>query len=306
VGVDHADTPMPVHPGEAILNLSLRNERARVRDGWKSLFFVLAAMACFAIVGLVGHHLPAALKAFAPSALLITALGLAITRLATRMEGASLGSIGLRLDGCFVREFGAGTLGGAAMIAATAAAVCAVADVRLAAAAGPAPATQARLVAMFLGGAIFEELLFRGYAFQRATRGIGTWPAIIVFAALFCLGHTPGNLEVAPALLATALVNLFANSVLQSLLYLRTWSLALPIGLHFGWNLLQESLGFGVSGLSSAHAWFQPVLGRQPAWLSGGEFGLEASVFALVLQAALIALTLTATRGPSRSAHAPA
>jgi hypothetical protein len=44
------------------VKLSLHNERRHVRDGWKAALFVLAAMACFAVVGLIGHRLPQALK----------------------------------------------------------------------------------------------------------------------------------------------------------------------------------------------------------------------------------------------------
>ncbi|WP_067063757.1 CPBP family intramembrane glutamic endopeptidase [Roseateles chitosanitabidus] len=278
------------------MTLSLRNERAQVRDGWKSLFFILAAMACFVIVGVVGHSLPASVKPFAPSAILITVMGLAITYGATRLEGSRVADLGLRLDGRFLRESVLGVLAGAAMIGVSAAAVMLWADVRLSPMAGPTWAVELKLVATFLGGALFEELLFRGFAFQRALRGMGVWPATVLFGLLFCIAHLPGNLEVGPALLATAMANLFANGVLQTVLYLRTGSLALPIGLHFGWNLLQQSLGFGVSGISSHQAWFQVHFGQQPTWLSGGEFGLEASIFALVLQAALIVLLVATGR----------
>lgn len=284
------------------MKLSLRDDRARIRNGWKCLFFILASMACFGVVGFIGHRLPPGVKAFGPSAILIAAFGLLISWWAVRLEGAGLASLGMRLDGRFLREWGWGVLAGAAMIAVCAGAVCAWAGVRLSPAAGPTLAVGAKLMVVFLGGAIFEELLFRGYAFQRAIRGIGVWPAIVVFGLLFCVAHVPGNLEVGPALLFVAMANLFANSVLQSLLFLRTGSLALPIGLHFGWNLLQQSLGFGVSGITSSQGWFQVHLGQQPTWLSGGEFGLEASVFGLVLQGALIALL---TAQGTRQAAAP-
>ena len=280
------------------MRLSLRNEQARVRDGWKSVFFILAAMACFAVVGFVGHALPAAVRAYAPSAILITVLGVGITWAATRLEGASLASIGLKLDGRFLREWGVGTLAGMAMIAATAVAVCALAGVRLSALHAPTAAAEAKLVVTFLGGAIFEELLFRGYPFQRAMRGLGTWPAILVFAALFCLGHVPGNLDVGAASLTVAMANIFTNGIFQSQLLLRTRSLALPIGLHFGWNLLQQALGFGVSGIASSNAWFQASLGQEPGWLTGGGFGLEASVFALAMQVVLIVLMMGGTGAP--------
>jgi membrane protease YdiL (CAAX protease family) len=282
------------------MKLSLRNDGGRVRDGWKAVFFILAAMACFVVTGLIGHRLPVSWRPFAPSAILATVLALAITWGATRLEDSTLASVGLSFDGRFLVQWTVGIFVGAAMILATAAAACAVAGVRLESAAGPTLPVELKLAAMFLGGAIFEEVLFRGFAFQRAMHGMGTWSAIGVFGVLFCLGHVPGNLDIGAALMATAMANLFANAILQSVLFLRTRSLALPIGLHFGWNLLQASLGFGVSGISHTDTWYHVSLGNAPGWLTGGEFGLEASIFALVLQVALIAIMLKTTSRSSR------
>ena len=274
------------------MKISLRNNQNRVRDGWKAFFFMLAAVACFVVVGVVGRQMPQAFKPFAPSAILIAALGIAITVAAARMESSTAASLGLKFDARFVRHFAVGTLMGAGLIAAAAVAVCTLAGVQLSVGTAPAPQMERKLAIMFLGGAIFEELLFRGYAFQRAARGLGVWPAIALFGALFCVGHLPGNLDVGAPLLSVAMASLFASTVLQSLLYLRTGSLAVPMGVHFGWNFLQESLGFGVSGVSSPHAWFRVDLGNHATWMTGGDFGLEASALALmVLMLAIGALS---------------
>ncbi len=75
-------------------------------------------------------------------------------------------------------------------------------------------------------------------------------------------------------------------AVLLGLCYLRTRSLAMPIGLHLGWNWTQGSLlGFGVSGLPS-HGWWMPVVHCRPHWLTGGSFGLEASLPCAIVGAA--------------------
>lgn len=270
------------------MNLSLRNEDRHVRDGWKAVFFVLAAMASFGLAGFVGHALPSGWKAFAPGALLAATLGLSITAAATRLDSSSMSSVGLTMDRRFLGQFLQGTLAGGALIALSAAALYAFAGVRLTAVPGPGLAVATKMVVVFLCGAAFEELLFRGYAFQCVVRGLGAGRAVALFGLLFCVGHLPGNLDVGWGLLSFAMANLFASAVLLSLLYLRTGSLAMPIGLHFGWNLLQASLGFGVSGLSSSHAWFQVDLAGRPAWLTGGEFGLEASALTLVVMALAI------------------
>lgn len=278
------------------MRLSLRNERRQVRDGWKSVFFVLAGMACFLITGLIGHALPPALKTFAPSGLLITALGLGLTFIAVTLEGRSLASVGLSLNGRFLAQFAQGILLGAGMIALSAALVCTLAGVSLGPVRVPDGAVLARITVTFLGGALFEELLFRGYAFQRTVRSVGTWPALWIFGALFCLGHVPGNLDVGWPLLLAAMTNILLDALTQGLILLRTGSLALPIGLHFGWNWLQENLGFGVSGIAASHGWFHPALGSAPGWLTGGEFGLEASVFAVGVQLVLLLALLWSSR----------
>ena len=72
---------------------------------------------------------------------------------------------------------------------------------------------------------------------------------------------------------AWAGLNLVLAGVLLGLCYLRTRSLALPMGLHLGWNWTQGSLlGFGVSGLPSG-GWWTPVYHGRPLWLTGGRSG---------------------------------
>lgn len=122
-----------------------------------------------------------------------------------------------------------------------------------------------------------EELLFRGFLFQRLIDGLGAWPAQLLIAALFTLTHSDALAEIGPlGYLAGA--NIFVASILFGLAYLRTRSLALPIGLHFAANAMQGPvLGFGVSG-NDAAGLLTPTFHNAPAWLSGGAFGLEASV----------------------------
>lgn len=66
------------------------------------------------------------------------------------------------------------------------------------------------------------------------------------------------------------------------------------------WNLLQESLGFGVSGAASPHAWFNVDLGTRPSWLTGGEYGLEASAVAPGRRMLAIGMALAARPGAGR------
>jgi hypothetical protein len=144
-------------------------------------------------------------------------------------------------------------------------------------------------VYLFLCVALFEETLFRGFLFQRMIDGMGIWVAQIGVALLFAAGHwgNPG-MEGTTEIVAT--IDLALGAILLGLAYLRTRSLALPVGLHLGWNWTQgHVLGFGVSGYDYA-GWVRPVFEGRPQWMTGGEFGPESSVFAIVVDIVLITL----------------
>jgi len=131
-------------------------------------------------------------------------------------------------------------------------------------------------VLLMAGVAFAEELLFRGFLFQRLIDGVGVWPAQILIGGLFVLTHlnNPGMVGVTK-LWASA--NIFLASVLFGLAYLRTRSLAMPMGIHFMANTTQGVvLGFGVSG-NGETGLLIPHFGGAPAWLTGAAFGLEAS-----------------------------
>ena len=66
--------------------------------------------------------------------------------------------------------------------------------------------------------------------------------------------------------------------------YMVTRSLWLPIGLHAGWNFTQGAIfGVPVSGIA-VHGLVKAQLSG-PVLLSGGQFGLEASVIGLLVAA---------------------
>jgi len=149
------------------------------------------------------------------------------------------------------------------------------------------------------GVAATEELLFRGFLFQRLIDGLGAWPAQILIGGLFLLTHID-NPGMVGAVKLWAGVNIFVASLLFGLCYLRTKSLAMPIGLHFLANTVQGPiLGFGVSGNSEAGL-LAPQVAGAPVWLTGGAFGLEASLPGLVCL--LIATALVYRFTPSASA----
>ena len=136
---------------------------------------------------------------------------------------------------------------------------------------------------VYVPAAVAEELLFRGFSFQRLIDGIGSWPAQLLMGLFFMMIHESNPNISGPARVIASL-NIFGASILLGLTYLRTRSLAMPFGLHVVWNLVQGPvLGFGVSGIQERGV-FTPVLadGAQ-GWLTGGVFGLEASLPCTVL-----------------------
>ncbi len=73
-----------------------------------------------------------------------------------------------------------------------------------------------------------------------------------------------------------------------------------------GWNWMQETLGFGVSG-GTSKGWWTPVFHNQPEWLTGGAFGLEASAVGIVVLAAtVIVLARWKGNAPAMIARTPA
>ncbi len=266
------------------------NDQGAVRHGWRILEFT-------ALLGVVGYGTaplvrlwPVAWQSLLPGRWFDVAICVGVTWLCLRTEGASLTEVGLRADRRFLMEVALGTLGGSALMLATAAVIRGLGGFHWVRTPGTGPANLASGAWFFLAVACFEELLFRGYAFQRAVRGLGFAAAQIVFALLFAWVHWD-NPGMAGATKAWATLNIALASLLLAFCWRRTGSLALPIGVHLGWNWTQGNLlGFGVSG-TEAPGWWTPVFHGHPEWLTGGAFGLEASAACtLVCGAALLGL----------------
>ncbi len=148
------------------------------------------------------------------------------------------------------------------------------------------------VLAVLAAAAVTEELMFRGFVFQRLIDGIGAWPAQIAVGAFFVLTHSEALKGIGDlGFLAGA--NIFLASILFGLAFLRTRSLAMPLGLHFAANAMQGPvLGFGVSG-SDEPGLLTVVSHGGPDWLTGGAFGLEASVPGIVCVIAMIGVVWT-------------
>jgi membrane protease YdiL (CAAX protease family) len=269
----------------------------RLRNGWWILIFIvlmLASRFVYTPVSRALQDLGTPLDWLEP---LRFGFLLAVTWICVRLRKERLSSIGFVLDARWARQLGAGALFGIASALLAVLMIWAAGGVRL----EPDPARSLTALAsgvyVFLFVALFEETLFRGFVFQRLVAGAGAWIALTVSGLVFATSHW-GNPDMHGATLVWATVELFLGAVLLGLAYLRTRSLALPIGLHFGWNwALGHVLGFGVSGFEHA-GWFRPLLLGRPEWMTGGRFGPEASIFAVVVDVLLIAL-LWKWKGPA-------
>ena len=136
--------------------------------------------------------------------------------------------------------------------------------------------------------AIAEELLFRGFIFQMMLESFGKWPAQFLISGLFLLTHL-NNPGMSGTIKLLASINIFLASLMFGLAFMKTKSLALPIGIHLMANFTQGILlGFGVSG-NHEMSILKPVFTNAPEWITGGTFGLEASLSGLVI---LVFITL--------------
>jgi uncharacterized protein len=136
----------------------------------------------------------------------------------------------------------------------------------------------ALLIGIGLVPAFLEEILIRGIVFRIAEESLGTWLATAFSALLFGSLHllNPNATWIAALCIAVE------AGVLLAAAYVTTRRLWLPIGMHFAWNFTQGGVfGVAVSG--------EPIRGMiestltGPELLSGGEFGAEASIFAVII-----------------------
>ena len=140
-----------------------------------------------------------------------------------------------------------------------------------------APLASGLLGAMVAG--IVEEILFRGLLFRLSCKIVGTWGALLFTAGLFGVAHAfnPG------ATVNSSLAIALEAGILLGAAYAATARLWLPIGLHIGWNFTEGSLfGMSVSGRGLSGGLVRGALSGPPI-LTGGEFGPEASLIAVLV-----------------------
>jgi membrane protease YdiL (CAAX protease family) len=137
------------------------------------------------------------------------------------------------------------------------------------------------IVALGLFPAISEEIFFRGILFRWCEELGGSWFALALTSAFFGLAHLMNPNATAFSSFAIAV----EAGILLGGAYMLTRGLWMPMGLHAAWNITQGEIfdvpvsGLAMNGLVNARI-------QGPELLSGGQFGFEASIIALVLATA--------------------
>lgn len=182
-----------------------------------------------------------------------------------------------------VRDLAGGLLFGALVVGTANAAVLATSPIEHGRGGG---FPWAELLAVYLPAVLHEEMLFRGYPLQKLL-GWNRRAALLLMAVVFGALHL-NNDSITPL----GLANITIGGLLLGLAFELFGRLWFPIGLHLGWNVVSGPLlGHEVSGYTPARSVLTES-GHGPAWLTGGDFGIEGSLWLTVSQCVAIAVIL--------------
>lgn len=249
----------------------------RIRAGWRVLLYLVVVISLSIIGSFAVSVLPRDSVGWAMYLVLTAAGVLAGWSMLIRFEGRPPGALGFALTRHAPREIAVGYAIGALLIGAASLLLFLTGTARFdlePGTPGGYVGTLAWTLAYFTLAAAFEEVIFRGYAFQVLVEAVGAWPTVLVTSALFSLVHM-GN----PGVNAFALANIFLAGVLLGFAYLRTRSLWFATAVHAGWNwTMASAIGFPVSGLVLADTPYYDAVETGADWWTGGGFGPEAGL----------------------------
>lgn len=162
-----------------------------------------------------------------------------------------------------------------------------------------------QIVGLAVFSGVTEELFFRGVMFRFIERAGGSIVALIITSALFGAAHIANP----DSTWAAALAIMLEAGVMLAAIYMLTRNLWTAIGLHAGWNFTQGYVfSLPVSGGTAPNGLLVTTRSG-PEWLTGGAFGLEASLATVVVVTlfGLVVLAQAVRRGrlvPMRGARA--
>lgn len=137
---------------------------------------------------------------------------------------------------------------------------------------------------LILLAAFFEELFFRFILHKILGKG---WDSLFLSSILFMLMHSAN-----PGINIVSVVNVFLFGVLMWLIYEKSKSLILVTFIHGAWNYTCGFVfGTNISGLGAPLSFFNTSsIGSQ--LVSGGNFGIEASLITSTLLVFVLAILL--------------
>lgn len=133
-------------------------------------------------------------------------------------------------------------------------------------------------IMLFLAVAVGEELICRGVIFRWIDERWNTWAALAVSALIFGLGHLPNDNATWWSTTAIAI----EAGLMLAVAYKWSGTLWVPIGIHWAWNYVQGNVfGLAVSGNQVGNSILATATSG-PDLITGGDFGPEASILAVI------------------------
>ncbi|KFF07297.1 CPBP family intramembrane glutamic endopeptidase [Flavobacterium reichenbachii] len=126
--------------------------------------------------------------------------------------------------------------------------------------------------------AIIEEILVRGIIFRIMEEKLGSYIALTISSVLFGVFHliNPHSTLISSICITTA-------GFLFGVIFIYSRNLWMPIALHFAWNFTQSGIfGAITSGNEKTNSLLEAKI-QGPELITGGAFGPEGSIQAIVL-----------------------
>lgn len=149
------------------------------------------------------------------------------------------------------------------------------------------------VAAVILIAALLEELVYRALVFRVLERALGTGVALPLQALLFALPHLENLSHGNGYEVASLLVSVTVLGLLWGALFVLSRNLWVPVAHHAAWNFTIVLSGVPLSGIGDWRT-LAPLESRYagPAWMTGGQFGPEASLLVIATSAIAVAWLL--------------
>ncbi len=170
---------------------------------------------------------------------------------------------------------------------------------------GRAVAERVSISAAFaLESGILEEMLFRGFILRLAEQRWGKTAAILAPSLLFACLHLPGMSSFSVPGVLMLLVSGTLVGVMFSLVADRSGSVSNSAIVHVLWNfaLVMSILHINTPQGGYGTPMLTITIPAEPLWLTGGDFGVEASVVSMIGYAVVCLVALAAGKGRKTAA----